>query len=73
MAPLGITLAHFYTCGKPLVQKSANFMPSGPILKVARKSPICHEIVFFSWGTPLEVIEISGKDKQAKKILAFLF
>ena len=37
MVPLGIKFAHFYTCGKPLVQKSANFMPSGTILKVVQK------------------------------------
>ena len=32
--------ALFYTCGKSLVQKSANFMPSGTILKVVEKKPI---------------------------------
>ena len=29
----------FYTRGKPLVQKSANLMPSGTILKTVQKSP----------------------------------
>ena len=37
MAPLGIKFALF---DKPLVQKSANFLPSGTILKVVKKSPI---------------------------------
>ena len=40
MAPLGIKFTLFYTRGKPLVQKSANFMPSGTISKVVQKSPI---------------------------------
>ena len=38
------TLKHhictFSHCGKPLVQKSANVMPSGTILKTVQKSPI---------------------------------
>ena len=40
MAPLGIKYTLFYTRGKPLVQKSANFMPSDTILKVVQKIPI---------------------------------
>ena len=40
MEPLDIKFALLYTRGKPLVQKSANFMPSGTILKVVQKSPI---------------------------------
>ena len=35
-----MTFALFYPCGKPLLQKSANFMPSGTILKDMQKSPI---------------------------------
>ena len=40
MAPLGIKVALFYIQGKPLMQKSATFMPSGPIYKCVQKSPI---------------------------------
>ena len=36
----GIQFALFNTCGKPLMQKSAKFMPSGTILKATQKSPI---------------------------------
>ena len=32
--------ALFYTRGKPVVQKRANFMPSGTILKTVQNSPI---------------------------------
>ena len=50
MASLGITFTLFYTHGKPLMQKSANFMPSGMhhFKSRAKKSYLyfCHEIVF---------------------------
>ena len=40
LAPLGIKFTLFCTCGKPLVQKSANLMSSDTILKVVEKSHI---------------------------------
>ena len=40
MAHLGIKFTLFYTRSKPLMQKSANVMSSGTILKVVQKSPI---------------------------------
>ena len=50
MESLGIKFGLFCTHSKPLVQKSANFVPSGTILKVVQNSSIYiffHEIVFF--------------------------
>ena len=37
MVPLDIKFALFCTRGKPIMQKSANFMPSDTILKVVQK------------------------------------
>ena len=53
LAPSGIKLVLFYTCGKPLVLKNANFMPSGTILKVLQKSLIYifamkYHLIYFS-------------------------
>ena len=40
LVPSGLKFAYFYICGKPLVLKSASFMPSGTILKVFKKNPV---------------------------------
>ena len=60
LQPSGIKFALFYTRDKLFVHKSANFMPSGTILKTVQKSPIyifVNKWYFLTWGSfyPLKI------------------